>query len=73
MVTWISSVEAAQTPLLMVHLKIYTPGIIPVTVDEGFEDVVIAGEFGPLISDQVPLPITGVFPANVVEVTLHKF
>ena len=66
------SLEATQTPLVIVQLNTYTPGIIPVTVDVGLDDVVIVGVLGPLISAQFPVPIVGILPANVVDVTLHK-
>ena len=35
--------------------------------------LVIAGTFGPLTNVHSPVPGDGLFPAMVVEVTLHKF
>ena len=67
-----SLVEAAHTPSVIVHRNIYTPAIIPVTVEVGLDGVVMVGELGPLTSVQFPVPADGVFPASVVVVTLHK-
>ena len=35
--------------------------------------LVMAGVLGPLIHDQVPVPIAGILPAMVVLVILHRF
>ena len=67
------STDALHTPLVIAQVKAYTPGIIPVTVEEGLDGVVIAGEFGPLSKDHEPMPIAGELPAKAVEVTLHRF
>ena len=67
-----SSVDTAQAPLLIVHLKVTLPPMVkPV--------MVLVAEFGvvivavPAIKLQVPLPVAGTFAAKVAVVTLHKF
>jgi len=66
-----SSVEAGQTPLEIVHLKVDdAPMVNPLTVD--------VGEAGtsalpvPKIVVQAPVPLVGVFPAKVEVVTPHS-
>jgi hypothetical protein len=56
-----------QGPLLILHLKKYVPGIKPLITDEADAGATIVGELGPLISDQVPVPIAGTLPAIVTE------
>jgi hypothetical protein len=46
---------------------------MPVTVVLNKVALVNAGVPGPLTRLQVPVPATGLFPARVVEVTLHRF
>ena len=60
-------------PFVTAHRKTYTPDIIPVIVEDGFDGVVMVGELGPLIKVQAPVPMAGALPASVVEETLHKF
>ena len=66
------SAEALHTPLLIRHSKIYAPGIIPFTlVDELFGEI-ITGLFGPEIKVQLPLPLLGLFPFNVIVFVLQR-
>lgn len=58
-------------PLAIVHSSVFNPSPKPV--------MVLVGEFGfdivplPAITDQVPIPVVGVFPANtVVGLLIHK-
>ena len=66
-----SSIEAAQTPLDIVHLSVtLLPAITPVTVvvpDAGA--VMVAA---PLIMDQAPVPTVGLLAAMVKEAVLHN-
>ena len=56
----------------MVHLSVTeAPTTSPVTVEFGEPGVVTVAV--PLITDHSPAPTTGVLPAKVVVVTLHKF
>ena len=66
-------VLGVQLEKLIVQLKIYTPGINPVTVVEGNNGSVIVGVLGPLTNVQLPVPMAGVFAANVAVVAKHKF
>jgi hypothetical protein len=67
-----SSVELLQAPFDIVHLNTAVlPETRPVTEDVGEEGVVIVAV--PETTDQVPVPVVGVFPASVVELVLHKF
>ena len=63
MVTW--SFEAGQVPLVMVHWKIFAPGLIAVIPDVGDEGVVIVPV--PETSVHVPFPTIGEFPASEVK------
>ena len=56
--------EVAQGRLVILHLKVFTPTLNPVTVDVGLFGEVIVPE--PVRSDHVPIPTRGLFPANVV-------
>lgn len=61
-----SSNEAVQGALLMVHLKVLTPLLRPLTEEVAlfaFPKVPV-----PAITVQVPVPTVGELPANVVEV-----
>ena len=49
------------------------PVIIPVIVVVAEFGLVMVGVLGPLIIDQVPVPIVGIFPAMVVLATLQRF
>jgi hypothetical protein len=60
-----------HTPLVIVQLKTYTPGIRLVTVDIGEPGVVMTGMFGPLTTAHTPVPITAVLPASVILVAAH--
>ena len=66
-----SSVDAVHGLLDMVQRKVtLDPTVIPVTVLVGLDGVVIVAV--PLTTVHTPVPTVGVFPANVVLVTLHK-
>ena len=45
---------------------------MPVIPEVGEPGVVIVGVFGPETKVQSPVPFTGVFPARVAVVTLHR-
>ena len=60
---------AGQGGLVIVHWKTFVPKPKPVTPDVGDVGVVIVP--APLTSVHRPVPIVGVFPANVVKV-LHR-
>jgi hypothetical protein len=62
----ISFVDGTQTPFVIVHLKVLTPTLNPVTPDVGEVGVVTVAE--PAITVQAPVPKEGVFPANVAVV-----
>ncbi len=67
-----SSVDTAQAPLLMVHLKVaLAPTTIPVTVEVGLDGVLTVAV--PDVTVHVPVPVAGALPARVLLVTLHKF
>jgi len=67
-----SSVELAQTPFAIVHLKVAEPPTAnPVTPEVANEGVVMVAV--PRISVHVPVPVVGTFPAKVAVVTLHRF
>jgi hypothetical protein len=58
-------VETGQVPLEIVHTKLFAPVLSPVTplVDEEALEIVAV----PVLTDQSPVPIIGVFPASVAE------
>ena len=57
------SVLAAQVPLVMVHTKVFTPVVKPVTPLLGSLAVVTTPV--PAITVQAPVPTTGVLAAKV--------
>ncbi len=57
--------------MLMVHWKVLVPTLNPVTPDVGDVGAVIVPV--PAMSVHNPLPIVGVFPEKVEDVTLHRF
>ena len=57
------SVLAAQVPFVMVHTKVFTPVVKPVTPLLGLLAVVTTPV--PAITVQAPVPITGVLAASV--------
>ena len=66
------STEPGHEPLDNVHVKVAdAPTISPVTPDAGEAGVVIVAV--PEMTAQIPVPTTGVLPASVVVVTLHRF
>jgi hypothetical protein len=66
-----SSVEAAQTPLEIVHRNVtLVPAATPVTVVDGEVGEVI--DALPLTIDQAPVPTVGLLAAMVNEAVLHK-
>ena len=63
MVTW--SLEAGHVPFEMVHWKTFAPTDKPVTADVGeFKFVIVPV---PEIRVHAPVPVVGIFPANVVD------
>ena len=67
-----SSVEAAQAGLLIVHRNVtLAPIVKPVTVLVGLLAVVIVAV--PDTTLHAPVPVAGVLPARVAVVTLHRF
>jgi hypothetical protein len=67
----VTSSNEEQVPVEVVHLKIYVPGTASVTVVPGKVLLVIVGIFGPLVKVHKPVPVVGVFPANVNPVWLQ--
>ncbi len=59
----ISSVLGVQVPLVMVHLKVFTPVVNPVTPELGSFTLVTAPV--PAMTVQVPVPISGAFADKV--------
>ena len=53
----------AHVPLLMVHTKVFSPVVMPVTPLVGFDGVVTVPV--PANTVQTPVPITGVLAAKV--------
>lgn len=67
-----SSVDDAQPPLAIVHLKVaLDPTVKPVTPLVDKVGVVIVA--APLTTLHVPLPVVGALPASVAVVTLQRF
>lgn len=64
-----TSLVDVQEPLAMVHRKVFAPVPGPVTVEAGLEGLVIFPD--PLTLVQVPVPVTGVFPARVAVLPAH--
>ena len=61
----------AQTPLVIVHLKMLSPGVSPDTVELYFSSSVIVPV--PLVFVHIPEPIAGLLADKVVVVILsHK-
>ena len=61
-----------QLAKLIVHLKVYTPGINPVIEVVGELGVMMVGVLGPLTNVHSPVPTTGVFPERFILFTAHK-
>ena len=59
-------IDGGQTPLVIVHCKIFVPTATAVIPEFGkFAFAMVAP---PEISVQLPVPIAGVFPASTVDV-----
>ena len=58
-----ASVLGVQVPLLIVHTKVFTPVVKPVTPLVGLVGVVTVAV--PAVTVQTPVPIIGVFAAKV--------
>ena len=63
--------EAGQVPLLIVHINVFVPTLRPVTPEVGEDGELIVPV--PATNVHNPVPTKGVLPANVDDVTLHKF
>ena len=63
--------DAGQGAFVIDHSNTFVPVPNPVTPELYNPGLVITPE--PDSKDQVPVPETGLLPASVVEVTLHKF
>lgn len=61
-----SSVEETQPVLLIVHLRVLFPTPTPVTAEAGEEGSAMVAV--PEITDHIPVPMSGVFPARVAVV-----
>ena len=59
----IASVLGVQVPLLIVHTKVFTPVVKPVTPLVGLVGVVTVAV--PTVTVQSPVPIAGTFAARV--------
>ena len=60
----IASVLGVQVPFVIVHTKVFTPVVKPVTPELGSVGSVTVAV--PAVTVQSPVPITGVFAAKVV-------
>jgi hypothetical protein len=63
-----SSELLLHAPFEIVHLKMYCPSLSPVTVDVGLVGSVIVATVPPDNCVHLPVPVVGVFPANVAVV-----
>ena len=59
----IASVLGGQVPFVIVHTKVFTPVVNPVTPDVGLVGVVTTPV--PAVTVQSPVPTVGAFAANV--------
>ena len=59
----IASVLGGQVPFVIVHTKVFTPVVKPVTPDVG--DVGVVTVAVPAVTIQSPVPTTGAFAAKV--------
>ena len=59
----IASVLGGQVPFVIVHTKVFTPVVKPVTPDVG--DVGVVTVAVPAVTVHAPVPIVGAFAANV--------
>ena len=64
MTVMVALVKGQAPPLVILHCKTFVPSATAVSVVVGLFTLVIFAE--PEITDQVPTPLVGVFPANVV-------
>ena len=67
-VIFTSSVDTAQGPLLTVHLKVYVEPAVPLKLDVALKAFPNEPPV-PLKILQLPVPMAGVFPANVTDVS----
>ena len=59
----IASVLGGQVPFVIVHTKVFTPVVMPVTPDVG--DVGVVTVAVPAVTVQSPVPTTGALAAKV--------
>ena len=59
----IASVLGVQVPFVIVHTNVFTPVVKPVTPDVG--DVGVVTVAVPAVTVHAPVPVVGVFAANV--------